>query len=474
MIDMINSNLKITLLLLGISFLSGCSVGPEYQKPTVIVANNYKEGDITWQQANPSSDIDRGQWWEIFNDPILNDLVGRLNKNNQDIKSASAAYKESLAIVDKTRAGFFPSISAGHASTSQKANYKSKTTEKDSSSHSLSLDASWEADVWGATRYSVKADMAAAKADKADLALKVLSAQSSLAQYYFELRGLDKIQEILDATVSANEKLLEYTRNNYKAGIMDRAALLNAENALYNSKSSAYNNKIDRAQYQHAISVLVGESASIFTLMPIKDYQNKNILVPVSIPSKLLERRPDIAKAEELVKRANAQIGVAQTAFFPNIDISSNLTMSGDGMGNLLSMPNFIWSVGPQMALGLFDAGARSAQSRSAKAAYEALVASYRQTVLSAFSEVEDQLSSLKHLNAQVEILNKSVDNNKRIFDISYKQYGSGIVDNAQLLNNQIAYYNARISAINIEILKRSIEIALVKALGGGWSNIPD
>ena len=313
--------------------------------------------------------------------------------------------------------------------------------------------------------------MAAAQANKAELASQTLSAQSSLAQYYFELRGLDINQKLLDSIVSANQKTLDYTKSNYKAGVIDETALLNAENALHNAKSNAYNNHTTRAQYQHAIAILIGESPSMFKLEPIKNHNNIAISIPVSIPSELLERRPDIAKAEELMKQANAQIGIAKTAFFPSIGISSNFTMSGDGLGNLLSMPNFIWSVGPQAALGLFDGGARAAQSSSAWAAYEASVASYRQIVLSAFGEVEDQLVSLKNLDKQSQALNKAAINNKHILDISLKQYKSGIIDHSQVLNNQINYYNAQKSAIDMESLKRSAEIGLVKALGGGWTS---
>ncbi len=449
--------------------LSACAVGPEYKRPNIVTAKNYKEGKIGWKQAHSNVDIDRGQWWKIFKDPILDDLIDKLNKNNQDIASLNATYQQSLSIVDKARAAYFPNLSATQAITSQKTNETS--LDRDTSSHSISLDASWEADVWGKTRYSVASNLAAAKADKAELASKILSSQSSLAQYYFELRGTDKNQQLLDAIVLANQKTLKYTKNNYKAGVMDEAALLNAENALHNAESNSYNNKITRAQYQHAIAVLIGESPSIFTLSPIKDYQSTNVLIPVSLPSELLENRPDIIQAEEIMKQANAQIGIAQTAFFPSISLASNLTMSGDGLGDLLSMPNLIWSLGPQMALTLIDGGSRMAQTKAAQAGYQAAVASYKQTILSAFSEVEDQLSSLEYLNSQVKSLNKAANNSKQLLDISFKQYSSGIVDYSQTLNAQINYYNAKKSAADSEISKRSSEIALIKALGGGWSN---
>lgn len=458
-----------------LSLLSSCSVGPEYEKPVTTVTNTYKESDsITWQKADPSADEDRGQWWKIFNDPILDDLIVKLNKNNQDIASLNATYRESIAVVEEARAAYLPSIGISNSVTSQKTNEDStatKTVDKDTSFHVVSLDASWELDTWGSTKYSVESDLAAAKSKKAELASKTLSTQSSLAQYYFELRAVDEDQDLLDGIVSANEKLLNFTKSNYKAGVMDEAALLNAENSLYNAQSNADDNKSTRAKYEHAIAVLIGESPSSFNLAPIKDYKFTNITVPMSFPSELLERRPDISQAEELVKQANSEVGLTHTAFFPSTSISSNFTMSGDGLGNLLSMPNFVWSVGPQMALGLFDGNARMAQTKAARASYDASVASYRQTVLSAFSDVEDQLSSLKYLNKQTIVLNKTANNSKQLFDISFKQYLSGIIDYSQTLNSQINYYNAKKSATDTESKKRLSEVALIKALGGGWSN---
>jgi NodT family efflux transporter outer membrane factor (OMF) lipoprotein len=468
-IKVMNSYFKFLLPL--VLLLNGCKVGPEYKKPETIVASSFMEGNINWKKASSNPEIDRGQWWVIFNDPILNDLITKVNLNNLDIKTAQAQFNSSFAMVESARSNFFPKINATHNSTSKKSNFRSSNASNDLSNHSLSLDSSWEADVWGSTRYSVEADFAAAKSQKANIAVQTLSAQSSLAQYYFELRGLDKIQQILDEIVNSNKKILELTKHNLKAEVMDQADLLNAENNLHNAIAESDNNKINRAQYQHAIAVLIGQSPSLFKLEPIKDYQNQNVLVPVSIPSELLERRPDIAQSEELVKQANANIGLAQTAFFPSISLNANLTMIGDGMGNLLSMPNFVWSVGPQMALQLFDGGARSAQVKAAKASYEATVSSYRSTVLNAFAEVEDQLSSLDSLTAQVNSLNKAADNGKRLYDISYEKYKVGILDYSQLLNKQIDYLNIRKSSTSTEILKRSSEIALIKALGGGWEN---
>ncbi len=455
--------------------LASCSVGPEYKKPTTEVTEDYKESNsITWKKADPSADEDRGQWWKIFNDPILDDLIVKLNKNNQDIASLNATYRESLHLVEEARSAYLPSVGVTNSITSAKTNEDSTSTkavDKDTSSHSVSLYASWELDTWGSTKYTVESDLAAAKANKAELASKTLSLQSSLAQYYFELRSVDQTQELLDDIVLANQKLLNFTKSNYKAGVMDESDLLNAENSLSNAESDAENNKNTRTNYEHAIAVLVGESPSKFNLAPVKDYKFSNITVPMAFPSELLERRPDISQAEELIKQANAEVGLTYTAFFPSTTISSNFTMSGDGLGNLLSMPNFVWSVGPRMALGLFDGNARMEKTKAARAAYDASVASYRQTVLSAFSDVEDQLSSVKYLTKQAKALNKTAGNSKNLLDITFKQYLAGIVDHSKILNSQITYYNAKKSAIEMENSKRLSKIALIKALGGGWSN---
>lgn len=464
--------LKLNFLVL-IMFLSAC-VGPEYKKPEVTTAPIYKESNIKWQEAKPSAEIDRGEWWKIFHDSFLDDLISRLNQNNQDIASAAASYQQSLAIVDQARASWFPNISSTYASTAQKTNEQSTSTkkiEKDTSNHSANFTSSWELDVWGATKYAVASDMATAQSNKAALASTRLSLQSSLAQYYFELRAVDIDQQLLDEIVVANKKTVDYTKNKLKAGSADNAALLNAENALYNAKAAADNNKINRQQYVHAIAVLVGESPSTFSIKPIKNYKTKPVSIPLALPSQLLERRPDIAQSEEMIKQANAQIGVARTAFFPSTSLAASFGMQANNMGPLLQMPTFTWSLGPQMALGLFDGGSRMAQIKVSQAGYESTVFSYKQTVLSAFQEVEDQLSAINSLKAQVKSLMQAADNSKHLLNIAHNQYKSGIVDYSQVLSNQINYYNAKKLLTDTLSLKRSAEVTLIKALGGGWRN---
>ena len=451
------------------SILSSC-IGPEYEKPKIAFTDQYKYDGIIWQQAQPSADMDRGQWWKIYNDPILNGLIDKLNNNNQDIASAAASYKQSLAIVNEARAAYFPTVNSTYADTSQKTNQPSN----DTSNHSLNINSSWEIDLWGSTRYTVASDFAAALSSKAYLALTQLSAQSSLAQYYYEIRGLDINQKYLNSIVLANKKMLEYANNRYNSGVDDHLAVLNAKINLENAISNAENNKINRNQYQIAIAILIGEAPSSFSLAPLLG-ANDNIFaltpVPISIPSELLQRRPDIAQAEQLLIQANAQIGVARAAFFPSLQIAASVTMQGNGntMGQLLSMPNMIWSVGPQLAFNILDGGLRRAQTSAAWAGYEENVALYRQTVLTAFADVENQLVAVKIYNEQAKMLNKAAKQNKELLKLTTNQYKAGTVDYSQILTAQINYYNAAISACSNESLRRSAEILLIKAIGGGW-----
>ncbi|MGB4192158.1 MAG: efflux transporter outer membrane subunit [Rickettsiales bacterium] len=469
--------MQIRISLITILFILSSCVGPEYKKPEMEVAPQYKEykeetSNISWKEVSPSADIDRGQWWKIFNDSILNDLIDSLNKNNYSLASSAALYQQSLAVVDNARASYFPNIGATMGSTSQKTNEQStptKKVEKDTSNHALTLTSSWELDIWGATKYEVASDAAAASANRAELASSKLSLQSSLAQYYFEIRAIDKDQELLDGIVSDNIKIVNYTKHKYKAGTADYSSLLAAENSLYNAKAIAANNKINRDQYSHAIAVLVGQSPSIFNLKAIKNYKTHAVNMPISVPSQLLERRPDIAQAEQLIIQQNAQIGVAKTAFFPVTSLNASFAAQGNNMGNLLQMPTFTWSLGPQMALGLLDGGSRLAQVKIAKKGYESAVASYKQTILSAFSEVEDQLAAINSLKVQILALKQSANNNHKMLSIAQNQYKAGIVDYSSVLNSQINYNNAMKTLVDTLSLQRSSEITLIKALGGGW-----
>lgn len=457
-------------------FLSSCAFGPEYKRPeTIKEPSQYKEGQIEWKQTKSNKNIERGEWWKIYDEAFLNELENKLNKNNQDIISAQHAYKASLALVSQARASYLP-VATGSANITKEQteqttniNNKSITNTQIKKSHSLGFNTSWELDLWGSVGYNLKYNIAGAEASNANLGDIKLSMQASLAQYYFELKSLDKDQKLLDEITLANKKLLEYTKNRYKIGITSSIDIKNAENSLHTAEANASSNKATRLQYQHAIASLIGESPSSFEIKPFKRNDDINVLIPVTIPSELLEGRPDIIKAEKLVEQANAKIGSAIAAFFPSISLGANANLSGSGLGNLLSMPNLTWSLGPQVNLALFDGGALLAQKKYTEESYQQTVASYRQTVISAFAEVEDQLSLLKSLNEQTELQKKNLINAKQILRYTFNQYNAGIVDSSSLLNAEVSFYNADKNYSDIIAQKRITEINLIKALGGGW-----
>ena len=465
--------MKKIIFLISIFMLSGCKVGPEYKRPEIKdIPVSFVNGDMKWKEAQPNSDIDHGQWWKIYDDKVLNELQDQLDKKNLDIVGSLHSYKASLALVNEARASYFPSIGAEYDVTRQasQSTTNNKTEVKLSSSHSLALSASWQLDLWNSIGYAVEANKYSAEAARANLASTKLSMQSSLAQYYFEFISTVLDQKLLDEVVTSNKQIVDYQKNRYKAGIVDDTIVSTAENNYFTAKSQAESNRALIVQYRNAIAVLLGSQPTNFTLLVPKDYHNKDIVVPMVIPSSLLERRPDIAAAEKLVAEANANIGEAKTAYFPSISLAPTATYSGAGIGSLLSMPTLLWSIGPQLGLSLIDGGLRSAKVSYASETYLANVASYQKTVLSAFSDVENQLSSLKSLITQQKMQQNTVKNTSKMYHILQKQYKAGTADLEAVLNQKIADLNARKSLYDTITLKRSGEIALIASLGGGWN----
>lgn len=453
-------NCKSLLLML---LLSSCKVGPNYHKPVMDIPEKFKEAGADWKVINPSDYKDRGNWWKIFNDPKLDELEEQLSKNNHSIKSAESSYSSALALVTKARVNYLPTLNASGAITRQK-----QPTTGTISTHSITFDASWEPDLWGGTTRAVESSKASAESAKAALASVKLSLQASLAQYYFELRMLDKDQEILDKIASLYEAIKKYTEHRYKSGIEDDAALSTAEQQFQMAKSSAINNHINRAQYQNAIAVLIGKYASSFELAANLEPIFDNIFVPITVPSAILERRPDVAEAERQVAIASANIGIVKSAFFPALDLSGSLTRQGTGK-NLLSVPTLIWAVGPQLALNLTNLAAYRAATKAAKDNYNAGVEIYKNTVLAAFQDVEDNMVSFRVLDDQVKIQKIATDKAKRNLDIMTNQYKSGTIDHAGVWEAQITYYNMLKNFSDTIGLKMISSVALIKALGGSW-----
>ena len=462
----------ISLVLLCL-ILSSCKVGPDYKKPTINVPCSFRAAGMDWHGARSSDDNNGADWWKRFKNPTLNALEAKLHANNYSIKAAEASYREALALVDKARIGYLPTITGSSALLKQKqAPTGSNATSRVTSSHAWMLDASWETDLWGNLSRTVESSRASSDITKATLASIKLSSEASLAQYYFELRMLEKDQELYDKIVDEYQAILTYAQNRYLSGIDGEQAVTQASGQLQTAKAQAVNNKIDIAQYQHAIAVLIGEQPSSFTITKDPEMKYPNISIPITVPGVVLERRPDIAAAERQVAVANAGIGVASSAFFPNLTISGSAARQGTGLKKLLTVPILIWSVGPELALNLTNLTAYKAATNAAKENYNASVATYTHTVLAAFQDVEDNMVALRILTEQVKILEIGAESAKRNMDIIANQYASGIVDQSQISLAKIAYYNAMKSLNDTEGLKITAAIGLIKALGGDLTTI--
>lgn len=449
--------------------LAACTVGPDYVRPSVEAPAAYKETG-KWKVGEPKDHLSHGKWWEIFNDPGLNTLEEQVNISNLNVQVAEAQFRQAQALTQGARAGYFPTISGSlssirsHAPSSAVAGAGRTATNE-----SLSLNASWEADVWGRVGRQVEANEAGAQASAADLESVRLSAQATLAQDYFLLRVADAQKRLLDDTVAAYEKSLALTNNRYAAGIAARVDVVQAEAQLKTTQAQAIDLGVQRAQLEHAIALLVGKPPSTFSIEPTPLIASFPA-TPVGIPSELLERRPDIAAAERRVAAANAQIGVAKSAFFPSLILSASGGYESSSLANWLTLPNRFWSVGPAIAQALFDGGLRKSQSEQATAAYDASVAAYRQTVLGGFQEVEDNLAALRILEQEAEAQGEAVKAARQSVVLTTNQYRAGIVSYLNVVTVQATALASERTAADILGRRQTASVLLVKALGGGWS----
>ena len=474
--------------------LASCMVGPDYRGPTVKLPKQFKEAKGNafvedqrkkWKIATPCDTCARKQWWKIFNDPALDALEKELNRCNQNIANAYANYSQARAIVDEARASLYPSLSGtfnfvrqltggGAVAFINPANgvAASGTGLAKGAIHNFFtgfLNASWEPDIWGLVRRTIESNASLAQADQALLAATRLSAQGSMAQYYFELRALDRDQKLLDDTVSGYRKMLKLTRNQYASGVVSEADVLQAQTQLETAQAQAINNGILRSQYEHAIAVLIGRPPADFSLAfnPIKA---KPPIIPVAVPSVWLERRPDVAQAERLMQQANAQVGIAVAAYFPLLTLTASISATGNTLHQLINNPAISWSYGSQLTETIFDGGLRSAAVRAAKAGYRAQVASYRQTILAALQNVEDNLVALRLLKKEGVVLNLAAKNAAKALKLVINQYQAGTVPYSSVISAQIALYSAQKSAYDVVGQQMTSAVALVMALGGGWS----
>jgi NodT family efflux transporter outer membrane factor (OMF) lipoprotein len=442
---------------------AACAVGPDYHRPSFTATESFKE-QKDWKPSEPSDALERGPWWSIFRDDDLTQLEVQINISNENVKAAVAAYDQAQGLVAQARASFWPSIAAS-VGAQQSAIGKGPAL----TGISAGVSGDWTLDIWGQIRRTVESDRASAQASAAALAAAQLSAQATLATDYFELRAQDQLQRILDDIVDAEVKSLKITESRYKFGVAAKADVVTAQTQLLNSQALQVNARIQRGILEHAIAVLIGRQPASFTLAA-SAMRSDVPTVPAGVPSALLERRPDVAEAERRMAGANAEIGVAKSAYFPTLTLSGSNDYSSSAFSRLVSTPNRIWSVGPSLAETLFDGGARRAQVAQARAAYQGSLANYRQTVLAGIEQVEDQIVTLQVLEQQAVIEDAAVAASKEAEKLTLNQYKAGTVPYSSVITAQTTRLSSEETALTVLSDRLQASIALIEALGGGWS----
>jgi NodT family efflux transporter outer membrane factor (OMF) lipoprotein len=459
--------------------LAACTAGPDYVRPSVETPSSYKEAQ-GWKQAEPRDGQPRGDWWEVFDDPALNAVATQVTVTNQTIKAAEAQVRQARALTDAARAAFFPIVTANASATRSGSSTGTSSTSSGTTvnlggvrnNYNVALDLNWEIDLWGRVRRTVEASEATAEASVSDLESARLSAQAQLVSDYLLLRVQDAQIRLLQDSVAAYERSLQLTRNQYAVGVVGRSDVAQAETQLKSTQAQAIDAAALRAQLEHAIAVLIGKPPAEFSLAP-ESITAKFPDIPPGLPSELLERRPDIAAAERRAAAANAQIGVAEAAFFPALTLSATGGFQSSVLSELFSLPSRYWSLGPALAQVIFDAGLRRAQSAQAIAVYDQAVATYRQTVLGGFQEVEDNLAALRILEQEAAVQEEAVKSARESLAIVLNQYRAGTANYLAVVVIQAATLNAERTAIDILGRRLAASVALIKALGGGWNESP-
>jgi NodT family efflux transporter outer membrane factor (OMF) lipoprotein len=474
------------LVLILVLLLAGCTVGPKYVKPAVPTTATYKEEPPAafkeseqWQPAHPADQTNRGNWWELFGDPELNKLEEQIAGSNQTLKVAEARFREARAAIRFNRAAQFPTISTSPSASYVKSsdyspNFPSKIQQSSKGEFVLPFDLSYEVDLWGRVRRSVAAAREEAEATAADYETAKLSLEAELALDYFELRSADAQKQLLDDTVKAYTDNLQLTLRRFKGGVAPRADVAQAQTQLDTTNVQDTDVTVQRAQFEHAIAILIGKPPADFSLAAAP-LNNQPPSTPVGLPSELLQRRPDIAAAERRVAEANQQIGIARAAYFPTVTLGGTAGFAGSQASNWFGWPSGFWAVGPALAETLFDAGRRRATSESARANYDAAVATYRQTSLTAFQEVEDNVAALRILENETQQQQRAVASSQESLHLFTNRYKGGVDTYLQVITAQtIELVNER-NAIDIMRRRMDASVLLVKALGGGWnvSNLP-
>lgn len=456
----------------GLLTLTGCAVGPRYSRPPATTPQAYKETPPNWKPAQPSDQADRGNWWEIFQDPQLNELEGKVSVSNESLKAAQARFVQARALVRFQRADLYPTMTAGVSATREHASQNRPFAPPGSSTVltdlSMPFDVTYEPDVWGRVRRTVEAARSNAQASAADVESVRLSLQAELAADYFQLRTYDAEEQLLNNNVAAFEKALELTQNRYRGGVSSAVDVAQAQTQLETTRAQAVDLQVTRAQLEHAIAVLIGQPASSFNIAAAP-WTLPPPSIPVGVPSELLERRPDIAGAERRVSAANAQIGVARAVYFPNIGINASGGFESTTISNWLSGPSGFAAAGLSAVVTVFDVGRRRAINEQARGAYDEATADYRQTVLTAFQEVEDNLAALRILEQEAATQNGAVQAAQRSLELSNNRYKGGVVSYLEVTTAQSIALSDERAAVDILRRRMIASVLLIKALGGGW-----
>ncbi|MDB5868570.1 MAG: outer membrane protein-like protein [Polaromonas sp.] len=447
--------------------VSGCAVGPDYQRPTTPDVSHFKEAE-GWTPAAPADALERGPWWSLFGDPVLDRLAGRVEVSNQNVAAAVAAYAQARAVVREQRSSLFPSVTLNGGANRSHSSSSSSSGGRTGNSYDISIGASWEPDVWGRLGRGINSASASAQASAADLASARLSAQGELAINYLSLRQLDAQKALLQTTLAGYRRTLEITQNRYAAGIAAKTDVLQSQTQLANAQADDAGLVRQRAHLEHAIAVLVGEAPGNFSLAPAA-WSPSVPDVPVGVPSTLLQRRPDIASAERGVAAANEQIGIARSAYYPSLPLGASYGFGASRVADLFSVSSSVWSLGFSAAQTLFNAGATRARVEGSEAAHAQAVARYRQTVLAAFQDVEDQLAATRVLLAQQDLRRQASEAADQVEQQVLNRYRSGQVGYTEVITAQATALSARRALVQALADRQTTAVALIQSLGGGW-----
>ena len=467
------------LLAIAVLQLSGCEVGPKYHPPAVQAPPAYKEaGD--WKAAQPNDQNLGGTWWTMFQDPQLDALELQVNVSNQNLKAAEAQYRQSRAVLRYSRADYYPTVTAGPSATRMhvSSNRPPLSSTFDGVTYNdfvLPFDFSYQADVWGRVRRTVESNREQAQASAADLATVNLSMHADLALEYFQARSLDAEEQLLNSTVKEYEQALQLTQSQFRGGIASEVAVEQATTQLKTVRAQAIDVGVLRAQYEHAVAILIGKPPAEFSLPPLP-LTAPPPRIPVGLPSELLERRPDIAAAERRVASANAQIGVAESAYYPSITLGGSGGFESSSITTLLTGPSGLWSLGGSALMTVFDGGRRRAFTDQAIAAHDSQVAAYREDVLTGFQQVEDNLAAVRILEHEATVQDEAVVAAQRSLDLSIKRYKGGVTTYLEVITAQNAALTDEVTAVNILGRRMANTVLLIQALGGGWdrSSLPE